>query len=254
MSDDAPTVKARLEIAIDGEGISPREISIKHLADLLEAAASTIDAIAAETGRPAVQPSLVEIREGSAAYDLSAGTVAWPATVGLFYEAVRTRGESYGPRVRSGLGKLFRSARVGSVRVRAVGLPDSRYDAPLHLALPLEVVHFDVTHAQDIYGRIVGVNQFERRTTVRLELIDGGREDFEVSSHLAERAARLFNRTVRVRSVATRNGDKDVAWRLESLEPWTPDELLVALDRAREQLVERGLSFDPDEWIRGLDE
>jgi hypothetical protein len=247
-----PTL-AQLEIAVEGEGISPNEISIRHLAELLEASAATIDALAAESQRPSTVPSLRAILIGSAAYVLESDKVVWPPLVAQFHEAVRSRGSGHSDKVRAGLGRLFRAGKIGSVRVRALGLLDERYAKPVHLAAPLEAASLDIAHATVVYGKIVGVNEFDHGSTVKLELADGGRQEFQAESLLAIRAAKLFGKKIRATVTAVWDSSKNRDWALESFDSWADDDLLDAIDKVRADLAAKGVTIDPDAWMREID-
>ena len=55
------------EIAIEGEGLTPSELPVRTLIELLEAATKIVEEVAAERGLRLPPPRLVEVRVGSAA-------------------------------------------------------------------------------------------------------------------------------------------------------------------------------------------
>src|SRR5437870_668593 len=59
-----------LTIAIAGEGITPKDVPLRQLAELLEATAAAFEAIAAEKHLDAPNISLLRVKKGSAAYAL----------------------------------------------------------------------------------------------------------------------------------------------------------------------------------------
>jgi len=246
----APT----LEIALTGEGIRPQDVSIRHLAEILAATASAIDAVAAERGVAPVQPSLQKIRKGSAVLVLEANdTDTWPEVVTQFYDAAATRGARFGAAVRNAFARLYRSAKIGALQVTAVGLADSKRADPIVMALPLDVAPSFTRFTTTVYGRVVGVNSFDARSVVRMAVRDGGREDFEVTPEGAERAAKFYNRTVRATISAEWDGEKRHASQIDDMQPWEEIDFLGALLEIRDELAREGVQVDGAAWLKELD-
>src|SRR5262249_54246503 len=81
-----PKVVPQLEVAIEGAGLSPADVSVRDLAVLLQATASAIEAIAEEQGVEPPTVRLVAVRSGSAAYDLAIPSPDAPAIIRDFYQ------------------------------------------------------------------------------------------------------------------------------------------------------------------------
>jgi len=243
-----------LEVSVTGKGLRPQDVNIRHLAEILSATATAIDAVAAERGVAPIQPSLRGIRKGSAVLILESGdNDVWPEVITQFYDAAATRGARFGAAVRTAFARLYRSAKIGALQVAAVGLADPKREEAIVMALPLEVAHSFSRFTTTVYGRVVGVNAFDARNVVRMALRDGGREDFEVTTEGAERAAKFYNRTVRATISAEWDGEKRHASQIDDMQAWEEIDFLGALLEIREELAREGVQVDAAAWLKELD-
>jgi len=186
------------EIAIEGEGLSPAELPVRVLIELLEAAAKIVEEVAAERGAKLPTPRLVAVKTGSAAYDLRIPDKSAFAVVGEIQRQIKTRAEDAGALVRQAVQRLHDAGgRVGSVRFTPFlgtrGKPKALYVAP-----PTEVVLTPFDATEETQGRVVGVLA-GNKLSVKLRLDDGKIQDFRTEDEeIARRAARLFLKPVRV--------------------------------------------------------
>lgn len=243
-----------LEIAVDGEGISPADVSIKHLSELLSAIASLIESTPGGAAVSA-QVSLREIRVGSAALAMASEAPSWGGVATGVYGVIRTRGAHASPNQRRALGRLYRAGRIGSIRVgvrHLVDAPDEDF-APIHMAAPLETEPTRTNYGTVLYGRVVGVNLYQGRSAVKIEHLDGSREEFDVDMGLAERATRLFNRTVRAEVERAWDGDKGDGIAVRTLTPWSEIDFIEALDDARKEISAAHPNLNLDELFEEID-
>jgi len=242
-----------LEIAIEGGDIAPADVTIKHLAELLEATHATLEAVAKEQGIQACPSTLVAIKEGSAAYELVSNAPAWSEVLIAYHEAIKIRGRGHSAAVRRGLVRMHEAGRIGNVRsvVRAVG---DRKKREVRLALPIDVVPTVHEMHTDLFGRVVGLFETEAgRTNVRLACVGKGRVDLTCDHDMASRVASVFGKNVRARVAGNTAGDSVDAYRLLEITPWADVDLLGALLDAHDELRAEGAFFDPDAWIAEVD-
>jgi hypothetical protein len=244
-----------VEVAIEGTNLSPRDIPSRQLIELLEATTATLDAIAAESGVKSPAVRLVQVRPGSAAYDLRVPEVAAVPLFDALWHHVETRGSESSPAVRRALGRLHRAGKTGSVRLRIFdGLGHER-GAPLYVAPPLEVAQPPVETTTELQARVVGVAAGRGdRLSVRLRLDDGGTVEFEANQELARAAARAFLRAVRVEVDYGVSPEGEVPGQLaaiEMVEFVQDEEILDELERVSGAVA---LNVRASDWLKELDE
>jgi len=123
------------------------------------------------------------------------------------------------------------------------------------MAEPLLVAAPTIVQAGEVYGRIVGVNAFETGNTVRIALADGGRRDYATEEHVAEAAARLFNRTVRGEYTSRWSEERgEYEDKLGDVQPWHDADLVTALDRLREQVARDDKKIDVSQLLEEYDD
>jgi hypothetical protein len=189
-------------------------------------------------------PSLFKVNRGSAKYVLVSKADEWERTIERTLSVVESRAADATPKVRSGLHRMYRAGRVGRVRVGATDRNGVRRK-PLLMAEPVAEPLPAILHSSDVHGRVVGVNAYDDRWAVKIQLADGGRRDYVAEEATAEAAARLFNRTVRAEvrsSWSTERGDhQDV---MEDIVQWQDADLVEAMEAARAQLAQTGMKID----------
>jgi len=244
----------RLEVAIEGDGLSPRDVNVRHLAELLQATAAAVEAVAQEEGVDPPELRLVEMRTGLAAYDLLSKHPDASRVFRGLYQAAKTRGKKNGAPVRHALSRMHHASRIGSIRIvpqDAKGIPRAK---PIHLAPPLEGVTATFEAATEIHGRVVGVLIGRgERTNVRIRLDGGGTDDFEADAGVADSAARLFGRNVAATVTYEIGEDSKIAGRIENVTEWDNADLLDVLRDAREELADSGIEVDAGAWLDALD-
>lgn len=237
-----------------GSGITPEDVDIRQLSDLLAATAATLEALAKDSGSPVSLPSLKTIRRGSAVAVLWSPEPVWPEQIRQFHDVVETRAAGASEPVRSAVQRLYRSVRVGAIRVGASDLQGGKHLAPIIMAAPLEVVPRLATYTTTFYGRVVAVSAtVAGKIVVKIEHVDGGREDFACEASVAERAARLFNRTIRAEVEMSWDGDDRRGLSLRDLKPWNEIDFVDSLIEARAELQARGVTIDIDEALKEID-
>ncbi|MFC1642754.1 hypothetical protein ACFL5O_08735 [Myxococcota bacterium] len=242
------------EVAIEGQGFSPADVPVRQLAELLEAAAAAVDAIAAERGIKLPAPRLVAVRAGSAAYDLRIPDASAGPLVAELEKHIAARGKDSSLAVRHALERFHRAGRVGSVRFCMFRSGPAN---PLYVAPPLEQVVAPFEAASEVYGQIVAVAERGNRLVIRLRLDDGQAADFEANQDTAQRAARLFLRCVHAEVLYDVEAGHESPATITDLEPWddSRDEgALANFDAAREQLMRNGVHLRASDWLRELGE
>src|SRR5438128_1115426 len=106
-----------MEVAIAGEGLSPADINVRQLADLLQATASAVDAVAEAHGLEAPDLRLTDVHEGSAAYELTTPSPEGPKIIRAFYRAAKTRARKEPSKVKHALARLHHASKLGSIRI-----------------------------------------------------------------------------------------------------------------------------------------
>jgi hypothetical protein len=245
-----PPKPTKVTIAIDGEGVGLKDVSLRQLAELLEATAATFEAVAAEKHLEPPKMSLAKAKHGSAAYELVSEDRQAPRVVGAFMTAVRHRGKGSSPQTRNALGRLHRSAtRTGVLRLDQ---PDQKAKAkPIYLAAPVAEDETKIEEATVVFARVVGVNiDGNDKATVTLRYDDGGSGDFEADSDLITKAAALIARHVEARVTFLRGESRDWAGCIEGIKERRPQSsFMAAIEEARHALIENGIVVDSKVWL-----
>ena len=254
MATMARDLKPVMQVALEGDGLSPDDVPVGELVKLLEATVAALEAVARDEGLEVPVMRLSAVRQGSAAYDLTSQSPGAPTLVRRFCTAARQRGEGFGPGVRRALQRLHDSGKIGSIRLtpKVPASEGKRASKPVHLAAPIEAEDLGREVGTEIYGRIVGLAVKGENTVVRIKLDDGGTEEFRVDG-AEEAALRLFNKTVRARVAYTYAEDVIAERALEALSPWAADDLLTVLRDVRDELEREGVAVDVEEWLREVD-
>jgi hypothetical protein len=247
-------VKPLMEVAIEANGISPKDVPVRQLIELLEAAISAVDAVARENGLEPPAMRLVGVRQGSAAYELYSDAANAPKVVRGLYNATKERGAHSGPVVRKALARLHHATKVGQIRITSrVAAQGKRPPRPVYVAPPIESEELNSEMAAEYYGRVVGLYVKNEQTFVRFRLDDGGTEEFLTRTDLESRAASLFNRTARVYVVHTLCGDEATDGVIEAIDEWSGEDFLTVMHSLREDLARKGVSVDVEAWLQELD-
>ncbi|GAB4111061.1 MAG: hypothetical protein OHK0013_47030 [Sandaracinaceae bacterium] len=253
MSDESQ--RPTLEVAIVGAGVTPDEVPVRELLEMLGAAVALLDALAKDSSKPSAHVALTAVRPGSAAYLLRATQPDHDAEFGRhasrFYSTIENRGRGASPDVRRHLVRLHRSgANLGAVRVRYSARDEER--EPLITSAPLEVVPAEIGASTVMHATVVGVEAKRGGCVVTIKPDDGsGKVDLEAEPLLAERAARLFNRTVRV--IVGYSWDLHDArgdWVLRDIVPWSREPFLELIEELRAE----GVTFDRRALLAELEE
>jgi len=244
-----------MEIAIEAQGISPKDVPVRQLVELLEAAVSVLDALARERGIEAPAMRLVGVHEGSAAYELYADTPNAERVVQEFFNATKKRGAGSGPSVRRALARLHLATKVGQIRItshletREGTVPSP----PIYIEPPIVIDELQSEMAAEYYGRVVGLAVKNEQAFVRLRMDDGGTQEYRVRPGLEGRLSPFFNKTVRVYVVHTLYGDDVADGVIESIEEWTNEAFLDVMHEVRDDLSRQGVAIDVETWLRELD-
>ena len=133
----SPT-RLAIAIAIEGEGLGPKDLPLRHLVELLEATAATFDALAAEKQVDAPTLSLAKIASGSVRLELVSEDQHAPRLVRDFWTAVKTGGKGASPRIRRQLVRLHCAAARTGAALRIDPTDGKRGAKPIYLAAPVE--------------------------------------------------------------------------------------------------------------------
>lgn len=251
--------RSLLEIAIEGDGLSPADVSVRQLSDLLQATASVLEAIAEEQGLPAPTLRLVAVKEGSAAYDLMSPDGDSSSLFNEFRKTAKERAQNSSPKIRQSFIRLHSTtaARLGSLRIAVCDASGKQRGKPVHLAPPIEpkAALEAIENLTEIYARVVGVAiRRGDRAMVSLRGDDGPTEDFEADFDIAQTAAQYFNKTVVASVSYVMGADRNQAGRLENVVAWEAVDTLDAIRSAREELQKDGVEINVAEWLAELDE
>lgn len=246
-------VKPLLEVAIEGEGLSPADVPVRQLVELLEATVSAVEAVARENGMDPPELRLIDVRSGSAAYDMYSDSPTAEAVVKEFYAVARDRGKESGPGVRKALSRLHSAGKHGSVRLALKSTSGKRPPKPIRLAPPIQHADYTLEAEDELYGRIVGLYVKNDTTHVRIKIDDGKTEEFLVEGQNDDAVAHLFNKTVRAVVTYDITGTDVVGGTMDMVSPWEEEDLISVLQSARNELAAEGHTIDAEEWLRELD-
>ncbi|HSJ99715.1 MAG TPA: hypothetical protein VK932_00685 [Kofleriaceae bacterium] len=237
-----PPKPATLTIAIDGAGVTPKDVSLRNLIEVLEAAAYTFEAIADEKrlGRPKL--SLARIKEGSAELHIYSEDRQTPRVFDRFVAVARRRGKGASPNTRRGLERIHNAGARAGATIRIGG----KTRRPLLLAAPVPEDETKIQEATVVFARVVGVNIDAReRATVKLRYDDGGSHEFVADSDTLGKAATLIGLPVEARVTLARGESTDSGLSIESIKQRRPQSSFMALlEETRERMIARGIVYD----------
>jgi hypothetical protein len=251
----APPKPLKLTIALTGEGITPKDVSLRQLAELLDATAGTFDSLAAERRVNPPTVSLAKVKEGSAAYELYSSDRQADRVAASFVTAVRRRGKGSSPRTRKSLERMHRvSTQTGALRIDPIH--PSPKAKPLYLAAPLKEEATQLEEATVVYGRVVGLRIDVRdKAVVTLRYDDGGQGDFEASPEMLQTAAGLLGRSVAAKVTFLRGDEQDWEGEIEEIEERAgAGHFMETIKRARRELQEKGIVIDASTWVVDSDD
>jgi hypothetical protein len=247
------------EIAIEGEGLSPAELPVRALVELLEAACKVVDSVAAEMGTRLRSPSLVAVKNGSAAYDLRICDEGARPVVTEVERQIKERAQGATPAIRQSVRRLHDAGgRVGSVRFSPYSRAGTKKKA-LYVAAPVEIVLAPFETTDEVQGRVVGVMSAAAHS-VRLRLDDGRVRDYRVETEdLVRKAAKFFLRPVRAQveyHVADDADDAESAGIIIAMEEseLADDDFLSEIEAIRQEVLDSDSPIRASDWLRELDE
>lgn len=256
---DDPTVTSkpkppgltRLALAIEGEGLGPKDINVRHLVELLEAMAATFDALAAERKIDAPSLSLAKISSGSVRLELVSEDRHAPRLVDDFWTAVKHRGKGTSPKTRRQLGRLHRAAARAGAALRIDPIGGKRGAKPIYLAVPVEEERAKIEEATVVFARVVGVNiDAHEKASVTLRYDDGGSGEFGADIEILTRAAALIGHPVEANVTFAMGEDAKLPLHIEGIRKRKPQSsLMAALDEARRALTLKGIVYDSTKII-----
>ncbi len=249
-----PQKPTTITIAIVGDGITPKDVSIRQLANLLEATAATFEAIAADGNTDPPKLSLSRVKQGSAAYDLRADAPGAHRVMTSFVATARKRGKDSSPRTRSALGRLQKVAAHAGAALRIDPL-EGQKTKPVILAAPIPEDDTQIEEGTVVHGRLVGLKLDARdKATITIRYDDGGHGDFAASAELMTEAAPLLGAHVLARVTFLR-GEQDWEGEIESIEERPEEQDFMSLIReARQKLQDRDVVVDARAWLTENDE
>jgi hypothetical protein len=246
-----------IDITIGGEGMGPASVPVRALAELLQAAASAVEAMARAKGVEVPGIHLVAVKDGSAAYSLVSPSEQAGAVIVDLYEAAKERGKTSSPAVRHALTRLHsEAAKLGALRMRARPIHAGRARKEITVAAPIDDAAAGLESYAEIFGRVVGLFVTkDRRISIHVRIEEGRTEEFSADESLLTTATGLFSRFVRARVVYTDNGDTSEPLFIESLSPWdhaAGSDFAVAAAAFRTTLQAEGNEIDASAWLREL--
>jgi len=238
----ATSKPASLTIAVDGAGVSPKDISLRQLIELLEAAAYTFEVIADEKRLDPPKLSLAAVRGGSAEYNVYSEDRQAARVFDTFVTAVRRRGKGASPETRHGLERLHDAGARAGAAIR-IGAKTNR---PLLLAAPIPEDKTKIQETTVVLARVVGVSIDAReQATVRLRYDDGGSHVFVADPDILGKAATLIGLPVEAHVTFARGESTDAALSIESIKKRRePGSFVALLEETRARMIEKGIVYD----------
>jgi len=237
----------RLAIAVEGEGLAPKDIHVRDLIELLEATVATFDALAAEKQLDRPNLSLASITNGSVRLDFVSEDRAAPRLAEAFRTAVKNRGKGSSARTRRQLGRLHRAgARTGGAALRIDPVNGKRGAKPLYLTAPVEEERAKIEEATLVFARVVGVNiDAHEKGSVTLRYDDGGSGEFGADLEILTRTAALIGHPVEANVTFAKGEEARRPLDIEGIRKRKPQSSLAAtLEEARRMMVARGIVYD----------
>jgi len=245
-----------IDITIGGEGVGLASVPVRALAELLQAAASAVEAMARARGVEVPDVHLVAVKGGSAAYSLASASEQAGAVIVDLYEAAKERGKGATPAVRHALKRLHgEAAKLGALRMRARPIRAGRARKEITVAAPIDDAAAGLESYEDIFGRVVGLYEtMDGRISILVRIAEGRTEKFSADGSLSTTATGLFSKYVRARVVYADDGDTSEPLFIESLLPWDPAgrDFADAASAFRKTLQAEGVEIDASEWLREI--
>ena len=246
---------AELEVAVVGEGVTPRDVPLREAVAILEALASLLEEAADALHLPRPKSALIAVREGSAEYALPLDEASSDAAVAHHaLEAARTRGVGASRAVRKQLGRLYKATGVGAIRLAMSG---AQKVGPFLLAAPKEEDDPELEEVEELHGTIVGVQAVRSEFKVRVRIAHTTRvEEFSTSDDVvADQAASLFNRRVRARVTFFRSAHEERAGEVEHVQLDEEESaLLDVIGQMRDEIARRGVQVDASPFLGEKDD
>jgi hypothetical protein len=241
-----PPSPTRLAIAIEGEGLGPKNLPVRHLVELLEALAATFDALAAEKQVDAPTLSLARIASGSVRLEFVSEDQQATRLVRSFWATVKQRGKGVSPRTRRQLVRLHCAAARTGAALRIDPIEGHSGTKPIYLAAPIEEDRARIEQATVVFARVVGVNiDAHEKASVKLRYDDGGSGEFGADLDILTMAAALIGHPVEAGVTFARGEDTRLALNIESIRKRRPQSsLVVAFEEARRAMTAKGVVYD----------
>ena len=238
---DRPT----LEIRLVGEGIAPGTVPIGELASILQATQGLIKALATEQGIAPPVVAVVGIKKGSDRFAMTPIEAEEDEPFGqllkLGHSAAKSRGKGHAAETQIALDRLYRTGRIGAIQI-APRVPSMKL-RPVLMAQPLHVVEPTVDVTTILYGRVSGIVAKSDGYEILVKPRDGGSRIslFTDIDGVADRAAKLFNRSVRARvKYAKTVHDDRSGFELVHVATWEPKGFLEIMSEVGEQARKDG--------------
>jgi hypothetical protein len=241
-----PPSPTRLAIAVEGEGLGPKDLPVRHLAELLEATAATFDALAAERQMDKPNLSLARIASGSVRLEFVSEDQHAARLVRAFWTAVKHRGKGTSPRTRRQLIRLHHAAARTGAALRIDPIDGKSGTKPIYLAAPAEEERARIEQATVVFARVVGVNiDVQEQGSVTLRYDDGGSGEFGADLEIMTRAAALIGHPVEANVTFAKGEETRRPLNIEGIRKRKPQSSLVAaLEEARHAMTAQGIVYD----------
>jgi hypothetical protein len=200
--------RKRIKIKMTGTRVSPESVPVHELGDLLTQLQRAIIEILKAQGVDATEDyiSLVGIKKGSNLLTVSVPDRASPA-LRVIAKAAKT--QDYTPiplEAHRSLFNIYKKAAEKEWKLELLGSPALKIPkAVISINHPVPEIEVErvVSGSTTLYGRIIGVGG-ERKSKVRLRLVDGSALDIDADEDFARTCGRLIYEDVAL--------DGEVAW------------------------------------------
>ena len=240
------TAAPLLTVSVEGEGLSPSSVSLRELAQLIQALATALELSGGD--RPA-RFSLTSVRPGSAKYALDSKEPDAEHAVRTFMRAVETRGDGCSVELHAALMRVHEASRLGAITLQS--RPGLAGRKAVTMARPIEREPRVEEFGRTFYGRIVGLFIKGEHTVLRLRRVGSGSVDLRLADGAESSARSQFGRDVRVRVVTTEADSRLEHGVVEYVERWSNDPVLDVLMELRAEFASEGI--DGAAWLRELE-
>jgi hypothetical protein len=252
----APLGRPMISLRLGDGDISPADISLRQLSEVLAAAAASLEGAAKESGNREPQLALTAIKHGSAKYEITAryesADEAFRAVASELQRSLETEPDDLPSALRKPFLRLAAAAGDYPLQITFYDPSRSQRAKTLPIPPPSFYLRSYVEGTTVLYGRVYGVERLKSRYSVLFKVDEGLKLEMDSDEATASKSAALFNKPAEARAVFISSaGAEPPTWQLEDILEWRPAEALDVFAEIGESLAESG-GIDAEALIRRI--